>query len=111
MQGFDARLDIPQLLRIELHPRGVLAQLTRRFTGLRLGGFEQIDDRPETRIVLRQRAQPAGDGCELRQGRLATLAGLLGQSAAAAFNASPMLIRLSAITPSPTQRFMPSSPL
>ena len=53
------------------------------------------------------------DNCPMRaaQGRLATLAGLLGQPAAAAFNTSPMLIRLSAITPSPTQRFMPSSPL
>ena len=61
--------------------------------------------------VANVRQESTTGRCALRQGRLATLAGLLGQSAAAAFNTSPILIRLSAITPSPTQRFMPSSPL
>ena len=67
MQRFGTRFDRAQGFGVELDFGGVVAKRPRRFAHLRLGRLEQLDDRDEVPIVLRQRAQLAGNGGDARQ--------------------------------------------
>jgi len=68
MQRLDACLDLAQRIRIQIDARGILAQLTHRLGGLRLGGLEHLDDPVQVGVVLGQRPQTARDGAELGEG-------------------------------------------
>ena len=67
VQRLDACLHLAQCVRIEIHPRGIVAQLAHRLARLRLGRLEHLDYAIQIGVVLRQRPQTARDSGELSE--------------------------------------------